>query len=207
MVIKSFVRRNSRTSQGHKQVLSRSAFLCSLEMLSTLPSKSNFVGLEIGFGMGDSLIDVAEKNPQQLWLGVEVYLPGVASVLRQAEQNNLTNIYVGVGDVTELLTLLQADSCDHIRLFFPDPWPKKRHNKRRLMTKESLTLMARVLKKGGQLHIATDNGHYAEQCQILIEENLQMSLSKNIPFRPETKFAKKAKQAGQIISDILAVRL
>ena len=168
--------------------------------------QSHCVGLEIGFGMGDSLLDVAAKSPDQLWCGVEVYLPGVASVLRQAEEHSLSNIRVGVGDVIELLSMMEPESCDHIRLFFPDPWPKKRHNKRRLMSEAFLSMIVRVLKERGQFHIATDNCQYAELCRELIQANPNITLSDQIPFRPETKFAKKAKQCGHIITDILAVR-
>ena len=157
--------------------------------------------------MGDSLLDIAEKHPEQLWMGIEVYEKGIASVIRQAKEKNLNNVRVMIGDSHEIIDQSIPDaSIDHVRIFFPDPWPKKRHHKRRLVSKLFLDKLARILKQEGIIHIATDHYPYAEQCYELIESHSLFSLSSQTPERPMTKFAKKAIDEGSEIADIVLIK-
>lgn len=204
--IRSFVRRNSRLNEGHKKHLVENNGMLVSHMPIERINKAQYVGLEIGFGMGDSLLDVAEKNPSQLWLGFEVYEIGIASVIRQAKLLSLDNILLQCGDAVVILSEdFPENSIDHIRIFFPDPWPKKRHNKRRIMQSNLLNVIARVMKPGAKLHFATDNVNYAEETKLLLESHQQYKVSEEKLYRPETKFARKAKAEGSHITDIIAV--
>ena len=202
---KSFVRRNSRMTDSHKQHMeSHAGYLHSVLPIKMM-TDADFVGLEVGFGMGDSLLDVASKNSQHLWIGIEVYEIGVSSVIRQSKEDMLENIVVMVGDATELLAGEQAHKCfDHIRVFFPDPWPKKRHLKRRLLQQAFIDHLADLLKPGGVLHIATDNLNYAEGCLDILSKSQSLTLMDQVPHRPLTKFARKAIEKGVVITDIAA---
>ena len=205
--IRSFVRRNSRLTDSHRKHIHNNDGI----LVETLPEnrlkKASFVGLEIGFGMGDSLLDVAEKHPDQLWIGIEVYEIGIASVIRQAKEKKLDNILLLCGDA---VTLLEADflanTFDHIRVFFPDPWPKKRHHKRRIMRQEMLTMLAPLMKSNAKLHFATDNLNYAEETLEVLKKLPLFKISDETLFRPETKFARKAIAAGSTITDIVIVK-
>ncbi|UTC24770.1 tRNA (guanosine(46)-N7)-methyltransferase TrmB [Candidatus Comchoanobacter bicostacola] len=206
--IKSFVRRNSRLTDSHKKHLSQSDGMLYTQIPFTLLQQQRFVGLEIGFGMGDSLLDVAAKNPDQLWVGIEVYEVGVASVIRQAKEKGLENIIVLTGDVMDFLEREQAHQLfDHIRIFFPDPWPKKRHHKRRLVQGKSLDVLASIMKPSAVLHFATDHLPYAEDVELVLSNSQYFKPLAVVPFRPETKFARKAKEAGVVITDIAVERI
>lgn len=201
--IKSFVRRNGRLSTVSKSYLSqREHYLCD----KLPPLDEPFIGLEIGFGGGESLLDVASNNPEQLWIGVEVYEKGVASVIRQALEMELENILLRIGDVCEVMEEIPKASLDHIRIFFPDPWHKKRHHKRRLVNKVFLDQLAELLKPDGMIHFATDNQHYAESCIELVKEHAKFELSDKVLKRPMTKFAKKASEKGIKAYDIVIIR-
>lgn len=206
-VVKSFVRRNSRMTDSHKRHMVSHAGYLHAKLPVKRMREADFVGLEIGFGMGDSLLDVAAKNPHQLWVGLEVYQIGVSSVIRQSKEAMLDNVVVMVGDATELLSGDQVHQCfDHIRVFFPDPWPKKRHLKRRLLQQAFIGQLAHLLKPGGILHIATDNQHYADSCLEILSESASLSLMHEAPHRPLTKFAQKALDKGVAITDIAAMK-
>lgn len=200
--IKSFVRRNGRLSSSQKHALEKKEYL-----VKKLPKLQGIVGLEIGFGMGDSLLETAMKEKNKQWLGIEVYERGVASVIRQAKEKALDNIVLRIGDVVEIIEEeIQSDTIDHVRIFFPDPWPKKRHHKRRLINKEFLQKLDRILKPTGVIHIATDNANYAEACQEIVEELPNFVISDQILERPLTKFAKKAMEKNVGITDIVIVK-
>ncbi len=206
--VKSFVRRNSRMTDSHRRhITSHGGRLHTMLPYDQLRSAS-FVGLEIGFGMGDSLIDIAKNNPDQLWLGIEVYEIGVSSVIRRAKEQNITNIIVLVGDATVLLADKEAyDLFDHVRVFFPDPWPKKRHQKRRLLQKEFIDHLTSLMAINGVVHIATDNLDYAQGCKLLLAASEQLVVQTEKPHRTLTKFARKAIAKGVMISDIVAKKL
>ncbi|HEY5719452.1 MAG TPA: tRNA (guanosine(46)-N7)-methyltransferase TrmB, partial [Gammaproteobacteria bacterium] len=152
--------------------------------------------LEIGFGMGGSLLAMAAAAPEQDFLGIEVHRPGIGRLLAGLEAAGLGNVRVAEGDAVLLLReRLAAGSLDRLLLFFPDPWPKKRHHKRRLLQAGFVELVASRLRPGGVLHAATDWEPYAEQMLALLEacprlENLAGS-ARFVPrpeYRPPTKF-------------------
>ncbi|MCP8351852.1 tRNA (guanosine(46)-N7)-methyltransferase TrmB [Candidatus Synchoanobacter obligatus] len=203
--VRSFVRRNSRLTNSQKTHLSAHSGMLREQLPEVLPSHFQSIGLEIGFGMGDSLLDVARKNPNQLWIGIEVYEVGIASVIRQAKEENMDNILLLRGDAIEMLSNKTSDlRLDHVRVFFPDPWPKKRHHKRRLLSAETLSLLAKHMTLGGLLHVATDHELYAEDVNRLLASHDSFTLCLETLYRPLTKFAVKAIAAGSTITDIVA---
>ena len=120
--------------------------------------------LEIGFGMGETTARIAAEHPENDYLGIEVHTPGVGSLLKQIEEQRLTNVRIIQHDAVEVLTHMIAPSTfDGVHVFFPDPWPKKRHHKRRLMQPAFVALLAERIKAGACLHVATDWQDYAEQ--------------------------------------------
>lgn len=205
--IKSFVRRNSRLTDSHKNHLQENnGYLCQDFPVTQLQAY-DYVGLEVGFGMGDSLLDAAQQDSSQLWIGIEVYEIGVASVIRQAKALSLNNLQLISGDaVTILSDECPEQSIDHVRIFFPDPWPKKRHMKRRIMQKNMLNSLGKIMKPGGKLHFATDNLNYAEETQSLLMVSDKFTIVDEMLHRPETKFAQKAIEAGSVITDIVAIK-
>ena len=120
--------------------------------------------LEIGFGMGDTTAEIAASHPEQDYLGVEVHTPGVGALLKQVEARGLRNIRIIEHDVQDVIAhQLPDDYLTGIHVFFPDPWPKARHHKRRLIQKHLVTSLTRKLRYGGYLHLATDWPDYADQ--------------------------------------------
>lgn len=125
------------------------------------PQKTCKIFFEIGFGGGEHLAHRAEENPEKLFIGCEVYKDGVFKLARQIKEKNLTNIRIFSEDARELLENLPSKSLDGIYLLFPDPWPKARHHKRRIVTLDMLQLIAKKLKKNGKFNFATDHEDYA----------------------------------------------
>jgi tRNA (guanine-N7-)-methyltransferase len=130
--------------------------------LQTLKASAVEVWLEIGFGGGEHLAAQAARRPDVLALGAEPFINGVASALRHIEAASLTNVRLHPGDARDLLAALPAASLDRIFILFPDPWPKLRHHKRRLIQTDVVAELARVLKPGGRLRFATDWADYAD---------------------------------------------
>lgn len=204
--IKSFIRRNSRLTQTQRETLSHDDSYLLETIAPSFWKDKPYIGLEIGFGMGDSILDVALKNPDQFWLGVEVYEIGVASVIGRARSDNLTNMALHIGDVSEFIDVhIPHQVIDHVRIFFPDPWPKKRHQKRRLVQADFLSQISSKLKSGAVIHIATDDAHYAEHCLSVLEKHPNYEISSRKMYRPLTKFAKKAIAKNIPITDIVAI--
>ncbi|MEO8926088.1 MAG: tRNA (guanosine(46)-N7)-methyltransferase TrmB [Caulobacteraceae bacterium] len=127
----------------------------------TLAPNAKEVWLEIGFGGGEHLAAQAARRPEALFLGAEPFLNGVASALRHIDERGLENVHLHAGDARELMALLPAASLDRLFLLFPDPWPKTRHHKRRLVGAEFIDEAARILKAGASLRFATDWADYA----------------------------------------------
>lgn len=128
----------------------------------TLMPEAAEVWLEIGFGGGEHMAGQAERRPEVLILGAEPFLNGVASALRHLDERGLSNVRLQDGDARELIAHLPDAALDRVFILFPDPWPKLRHNKRRLVNAETLVQLARVLKPGGTLRFATDWADYAD---------------------------------------------
>ena len=191
--------------------------------------------LEIGFGMGDTTAEIAASHPERDYLGVEVHTPGVGALLKLMDARGLRNIRIIEHDVQDVLAHQLPDNyLTGIHVFFPDPWPKARHHKRRLIQKHVVTKLTQKLKTGGYLHLATDWPDYAEQMQDAVDaepglkrqDSLQIDAGggtaeneKPVPgnidggdaasrvWRPRTKFEQRGLRLGHPIADIVALRL
>jgi tRNA (guanine-N7-)-methyltransferase len=157
--------------------------------------------LEIGFGMGASLVTMAQNNPHQNFLGLEVHAPGVGACLASAKEAGVENLRVMCHDAVEVLQKMIPDnSLRMVQLFFPDPWHKARHNKRRIVQVPFAELVMRKLKLGGVFHMATDWEAYAEhmlEVMSSIDGYKNQSESNNYVPRPETRPLTKFEQRGQ----------
>lgn len=165
--------------------------------------------LEIGFGMGDSTAAIAAAHPQNDYLGIEVHGPGVGSLLNQIEALGLTNLRVIQHDAVEVLKhMIDPASLDGVHIFFPDPWHKKKHHKRRLIQPELVALLCEKLKPGGYLHAATDWQEYAEHILAVLaaEPKLANTAEDYAPkpeYRPLTKFEQRGIRLGHGVWDIV----
>lgn len=154
--------------------------------------------LEIGFGLGDSFIEMAASEPARNFVGIEVHEPGIGKCAYMAGEQNLTNVKIINGDAIKLLEQLPDNHIDRIQLYFPDPWQKKRHHKRRFVSPERMAMVTRALKVGGWFHTATDWEHYAFWMLEVLDnfEGLrnQAGAGSFMPrpdFRPMTKFERR----------------
>ncbi|MES2218270.1 MAG: tRNA (guanosine(46)-N7)-methyltransferase TrmB [Pseudomonadota bacterium] len=168
--IRSFVRRDGRMTEAQRRVLVELWPQYGLSLESGLIDfGKTFLRdapriLEIGFGSGASLLAFAKANPAADFIGIEMYQPGVGSLLLGIESEELTNIRVYYADAVEVIeNCLPAASLDSVQIFFPDPWPKRRHHKRRLIQEDFVKLIVSKLKPQGIFHLATDWEHYAAQ--------------------------------------------
>ncbi len=165
--------------------------------------------LEIGFGMGKTTADIAEAHPEMNYLGVEVHTPGVGSLLKEIQLRNLSNIRIIQHDAVEVLThMIPDNSLAGIHVYFPDPWPKKRHHKRRLLQPVLVELLAQKLATGGYLHCATDWEEYAMQMLEVLSgeallENTVDDFAPRPDWRPVTKFEQRGLKLGHGVWDLL----
>jgi len=167
--------------------------------------------LEIGFGMGDSLVEMAAVHPENDYIGIEVHRPGVGRILSRVDEQSSNNVRVFCHDATEVLKKQIPDgSLDRVLLFFPDPWHKKRHNKRRIVQATFVEMVRSKLKPGGVFHMATDWQEYAEWMMALMNdaegfENLAGGglYSERPDYRPVTKFERRGHRLGHDIWDLL----
>src|SRR5687768_226365 len=165
--------------------------------------------LEIGFGMGETTATIAKTHPQNDYLAVEVHTPGVGSLLKQIEELGLTNIRVIQHDVVEVLQCALPPEClDGVHIFFPDPWPKARHHKRRLIQADFIALLCRHLKRDGYIHAATDWEDYASQILDVLSSEPQLSntaidYAPRPEYRPLTKFEQRGLRLGHGVWDLI----
>jgi tRNA (guanine-N7-)-methyltransferase len=218
--IRSFVIRAGRMTPGQRRALDELWPAWGVDFTPEpvdspqLFGNQNPLTVEIGFGMGDSLLELAKLAPERNFLGIEVHEPGVGRLLMNAREAGLTNLRVSRHDAVEVLKFQVPDhSVDRILIFFPDPWHKKRHNKRRLIQTDFVGLLARKLRPGGRLHLATDWEHYAEQMLEVVSassafENLDPDggFSPRPGDRPVTKFERRGHRLGHGTWDLLFVR-
>jgi tRNA (guanine-N7-)-methyltransferase len=170
--------------------------------------------LEIGFGMGQSLAEMARARPDTNFIGVEVHRPGVGRLLHSIAERDIENIRVYCHDAVEILRDCVTDaSLDTVQIFFPDPWHKNRHNKRRLIQPEFVALLVRKLKSGGTLHLATDWDDYAQQMMAVLSaaEGLSNTCGKSEfvqrpEYRPLTKFEVRGEKLGHGVWDLIFLR-
>lgn len=205
--IRSFVRRQGRLTKGQQLALDQYWPEMGVEFqpepldLTRLFGREAPVVLEIGFGMGASLVTMAQNNPQQNFLGIEVHAPGVGACLASAKEAEVENLRVMCHDAVEVLEKMIPDySLRMVQLFFPDPWHKARHNKRRIVQVPFAELVMRKLKLGGVFHMATDWEAYAEhmlEVMSSIDGYQNQSETQNYVPRPETRPLTKFEQRGQ----------
>ncbi|MEE6259115.1 tRNA (guanosine(46)-N7)-methyltransferase TrmB [Plantactinospora sonchi] len=177
--------------------------------LGTLFGRRAPVVLEIGFGMGDATAEMAAADPGRDYLGVEVHTPGIANLLSLVERLGLTNVRIARGDALDLLRhQLPPDRLDAIHVFFPDPWPKPRHHKRRLIQPAHVALLRSRLAPGGVLHCATDWAEYAEAMLSTLTAdpglvNMFPDYAPRPAGRPVTKFERRATRADRPAFDLI----
>ena len=168
----------------------------------------NPVTVEIGFGMGAATAIIAQNNPEKNYLGLEVHRPGVGKLLNEIEEKNLSNLYIIEHDAIEVLeNMIPDESVNAFHIFFPDPWPKKKHHKRRLVQRPRTDILAKKLAPGGYLYMATDWEPYAEFAleELTLTQGLKNKFSGYAPhqeWRPETKFENKGLKAERKISEL-----
>lgn len=212
--IRSFVRRSGRITPSQRQALEKYWPLYGIDFAETvieLPAGFDAVKLEIGIGNGDALISMASSDPRSLYLGVEVHEPGIGRCLNHIQQHNLDNVRLLMHDAVEVLQhMIAPASLDRVLLFFPDPWHKKRHHKRRIVNQDFRDLLYKVLKPGGVLHAATDWQDYAEWIagQFLGDtrfENLgnAQGYAECPAYRPPTRFENRGRRLGHGVWDLL----
>jgi tRNA (guanine-N7-)-methyltransferase len=164
--------------------------------------------LEIGFGMGETTAAIAQAHPDSDYLGIEVHTPGVGALLRHVESRGLTNVRVIQHDAVEVVDRMIAPSTlDGVHVFFPDPWPKKRHHKRRLLQPGFVRLLATRMKPGAYLHAATDWEDYATQMLEVLSaepllENTATGFAPRPDSRPLTKFETRGARLGHGVWDL-----
>ncbi|MBE7461384.1 MAG: tRNA (guanosine(46)-N7)-methyltransferase TrmB [Zoogloeaceae bacterium] len=165
--------------------------------------------LEIGFGMGETTAAIAAAHPENDYLGIEVHTPGVGSLLKLIGERGLANLRLIQHDAVDVLrNMIPPASLDGAHIFFPDPWPKKRHHKRRLVQTDFVALLASRLKPGGYLHLATDWQEYAEQMLAVLcaepqLENTAAGYAARPDYRPQTKFETRGLKLGHGVWDIV----
>ena len=218
--IRSFVRREGRLTRGQQRALDLLWPQFGIEAgegpleLDTLFGRSAPKVLEIGFGMGASLAQMAAAKPDWDFLGIEVHRPGVGTLLRHIEEQGLSNVRVICADAVEVLKQRIPDaSLDRVQLFFPDPWHKKRHHKRRIVQPEFVALIAAKLKPGGVFHLATDWENYAQHMLAVLSASPQFRnqageghYAPRPEERPLTKFEQRGQRLGHGVWDLLFVR-
>lgn len=218
--IRSFVRRQGRLTKGQQQAIDLYWQQYGVDYqpefidLTKLFANDAPITVEIGFGMGHSLVAMAQANPQHNFLGIEVHLPGVGACLAAASEAKLTNLRVVCHDAVEVLQHCISDgSLQMVQLFFPDPWHKARHNKRRIVQSDFVQLIQQKLAIDGMLHMATDWQPYAEHMLAVMQDAYGFAnLSPTADYvprpssRPETKFEKRGKRLGHGVWDLLFIR-
>jgi tRNA (guanine-N7-)-methyltransferase len=215
--IRSFVRREGRMTRGQKIALQRLWPRYGIDVHEDYLDLDMVFGrhapcmLEIGLGMGDSLIEMACNHPENDYLGVEVYRPGVGSLLSRLDECGIGNVRVINNDAKMVLQqMIPEDSISAVYIFFPDPWPKKRHHKRRLIQPSFIELLSGKLKPGGMLHMATDWEDYAHH-MIAVMNHASMfantaggnHFSPRLADRPLTKFEQRGMKLGHEVWDLV----
>ncbi len=213
--VRSFVRRPGRITKAQQRALTTLLPRWSVPYGESRIDLDEVFGrraprvLDIGFGDGEALLTTAVNNPSIDYLGVEVHEPGIGHLLVLIEKAGLDNIRIIGRDVVDVIDhMIADDTFDAVNLFFPDPWPKKRHHKRRLVQPEFVAAVAGVLVDGGLFHVATDWADYAEhtrdvlaECSDFIQVAVEELEGDPLAFRPPTKFERRGLSLDHVIDD------
>lgn len=219
--VRSYVLRQGRMTDAQKQAMDNLYSKFGIELqekpiqfdrVFTRPGADTIV--EIGFGMGQSLAEMAKQNPEKNYIGIEVHRPGVGRLMNQLEKEQITNVRVLNEDAVSIFEHhISADSLSGVQIFFPDPWPKKKHHKRRIIQSEFTKLVLSRLKKGGFIHAATDWTPYAEHIIDVFEQETELENIKDTSLysqllqqRPDTRFENRGKKLGHDICDVVYIR-
>jgi tRNA (guanine-N7-)-methyltransferase len=214
--IRSFIRRQGRITQGQEFALEQHWDKYCLAPDKTLDVFQVFgrqvpLCMEIGFGNGDCLAQMAATNPEQDFIGIEVHRPGVGRLLIQLEEQGISNVRVYCHDAVEILqNTINNNSLSAIHLFFPDPWHKRKHHKRRIVQPEFLDLIGPKLINGGYFHAATDWQHYAEAMLRTLSADMRFhnassngTYCEKPDYRPLTKFEQRGLRLGHGVWDLV----
>ncbi len=217
--IRSFVLRQGRLTKGQERALQTEWPQFGIDYAEKKLDLNQVFGrsdskkiLEIGFGMGESTAKIAQILPETDFLAVEVHTPGVGGLLKLNQELALTNIRIIQHDVVEVLeNMLLENSLDGVHIFFPDPWHKKRHHKRRLIQAEFVKLLCSRLKVGAYLHVATDWQEYAEWVLEVLQAEPQLNntaadYAEKPSYRPLTKFENRGIKLGHGVWDLVFLR-
>ena len=218
--IRSFVRREGRLTRGQDRALQELWPVMGVEFrdemldLAKLFGREAPVVLEIGFGMGKSLVEMAAAAPETNFIGIEVHRPGVGACLTSAQEAGITNLRLFCHDAVEVLGQMTPDqSIDTLQLFFPDPWHKSRHHKRRIVQPAFVQMLRPKLKIGGVFHMATDWENYAEHMVevMSVAEGFANTVTDGVyaprpDSRPLTKFEQRGHRLGHGVWDLLFAR-
>ena len=203
--IRSYVLRQGRTTPAQKRALEELLPKYGIPFVKKIIESSRPLVLEIGSGMGESTVEIAKAHPEADFVAVEVHGPGVGSLLNRIHSEELKNLKVIRHDAVDVLEQMIADgTLAAIHLFFPDPWPKKRHHKRRLVQPEFAALAARKLRPGGILHAATDWPDYADHMQEVFSKETRLEpAAASFAARPITKFESRGRRLGHPVRDLV----
>jgi tRNA (guanine-N7-)-methyltransferase len=217
--IRSFVLRQGRLTKGQERALQTGWPQFGVEYTGQALDLVNTFGrgdspkiLEIGFGMGDATAKIAQTLPDSDFLAVEVHTPGVGGLLKLMQEGDISNIRIVQHDAVEVLQNMLADaSLDGVHIFFPDPWHKKRHHKRRLIQAEFVQLLCSKLKAGAYIHVATDWQEYAEWVLEVLRaepqlQNTAVDYAEKPAYRPLTKFENRGLKLGHGVWDLVFKR-
>lgn len=217
--IKSFVHRRSHITPGQQEALERLLPLWAIDYQAQHLDPAKAFGrdaplvLEIGFGMGETTLKIAQNRPDDNFLGVEVFNSGVGALLKRIDENDVHNIRIIQHDAVEVVRdMIAPNSLAGVHIYFPDPWPKKRHHKRRLVQAPFIELLSSRLRVGGYIHCATDWEHYAHQMLDVLSaqpllENTFDGFAERPDYRPLTKFEARGLRLGHGVWDVIFKRV
>ncbi|WP_386695512.1 tRNA (guanosine(46)-N7)-methyltransferase TrmB [Lonepinella sp. MS14435] len=221
--VRSFVLRTGRLSEYQRQIMNDNWANYGLDYqnepfdFTKIYGNSQPVVLEIGFGMGKSLVEMAAQNPDKNYLGIEVHTPGVGACLAYALEKGVKNLRVMCHDATEILRdCIAENSVGGLQLFFPDPWQKAKHHKRRIVQPQFVENVSQKLQSGGFIHFATDWQNYAEQMLDVLQSMQSAVGIRNVSstgdyierpdFRPLTKFEQRGHKLGHSVWDLYFIK-
>jgi len=203
--IRSYARRERTFTEGAKALWERrwpERGICETAW-PTLGLSGKPTVLDIGFGDGEALLSAADADPERHYVGVEVYKNGIMKVLRALAERDIPNVKLIEGDAQLVLAVLPDASLDEVRVFFPDPWPKARHHKRRLVRAPFLNEVVRTLKPGGLFHMATDWAPYAEEVRLTMESLKGLeAVGEERGTRVSSKFERRGQRLGNEPTDL-----